>query len=45
MGGYDEEAGEQIGGNAMSGNDVTSTADGGVAAVGGENDNGGDCRF
>lgn len=41
VGGDDEEAGEEIGGNAVCSDDVFGAADGAFATVGGENDDGG----
>lgn len=43
--GDDEEAGEEVWGDAVRGDDVARTADDSVAAVGGEDDDGGDGGF
>lgn len=44
--GNDEEAGQEVGGDAVGGDEVgVGAADGGLAAVGGENDDGGEGGF
>lgn len=45
VGGDNEEAGEEIGGDAVCSDDVFGAADGAFASVGGENDDGGYGRF
>ena len=45
MGRDDKEAGEEIGGDAVGGDNVFSPTDGTLAAVRGEDDDGGDGRF
>lgn len=45
MRGDDEEAGEQVGGYAVGGEEVVAAADGGEAAVRGQDYNGRDCGF
>jgi len=43
--GDDENAGEEVGGDAVRGDDVFGAADGAFAPVGGEDDDGGDGGF
>lgn len=45
VGGNNKEAGEEIWGYAVRGDDVFGAADGTFASVGGENDNGGNGGF